>query len=291
MPQPAEMSSTFVLPPQPAFDFNARMKVQSFKGDGDLLLDKLIAASQRKEAPMESLKERTLVPFFDSSEASAATFQSLQPGRHPAASRPVAVPASPAGSPHGLKRHAHERSSAHLAGSPPKKESEVVKAKHQRRGGKQAASATGTSPASSGGKPSGGSHSDSETTSARKPRGGAVATKPAPTASPAVLLALGKKHQRAATGSGPQAQRQSPPSKRAEPMMDMAQLAAASAAAGAMLRTPGNKGAKPVAAAPATTKFAGPAFTISPTPDCLPLPTSLLMMGEAADGLAARLTL
>lgn len=272
--------------------------MKAFVGDQEILLDKLIAASQRREVPVSSLQERTLVPFFDCADPSASTFQSLQPGRRSAPSKPVVVPSH-----HGLKRGAHERSNAHLVGSPPKKENEVVQAQHQRRGGKHAAAAPGashSSPTSSGGASRAGSVSDGEATSARKPRSGgggkpplAASPRPAAVPVPAGAQAHGKKHQRERTAAPVAssvivAQRQSPPRRRPEPASVMHQLvAASSAAAGAPLRTPGSKGGKPSV----PTKFAGPAFTNSPTPDCLPLPTSSLLLAEAADGLRARLTL
>lgn len=245
---------------------------RSFKGDNDMLVDRLIAASARKEVATDSLVERALVPFFDSSDAGgAATFQALQPGRRGAATKPVAVPG-------GLKRHAHDRSSSHLAGSPPRKEGEVMQAKHARRGSKPSSSASSGGRASVDG-------SDVEMSSPpaqqRKPRSG------------------GKKHQRDSgaakpappASAAPPAQRQSPPRKRPEPVLSMRALAAASASAGAALRSPGG-GPKPTAPrGPAPTKFAGPAFTNSPTPDCLPIPTSSLLLAEAADGLRARLSL
>ncbi|KAL4440315.1 hypothetical protein ABPG75_003316 [Micractinium tetrahymenae] len=257
--------ATLVLQPVHAMEHVHR----SFKGDNDMLVDRLIAASARKEVATESLVERALVPFFDSSDASAASFQALQPGRRGAASKPVPVPG-------GLKRHAHDRSSLHLAGSPPRKEGEVLQAKHARRGSKPSSSA------SSGGRSGGDSDVEMASPPAqqRKPRSG------------------GKKHQRdggaakpaAPAPAGPSGQRQSPLRKRPEPALDMRALAAASAAAGAALRTPGGA---PKAASrwPAPAKFAGPAFTNSPTPDCLPIPTSSLLLAEAADGLRARLTL
>ncbi|PRW39162.1 hypothetical protein C2E21_6994 [Chlorella sorokiniana] len=236
-----------VLAPQPLdHHFVARsMKVQSFKGDHDMLVDRLIAASQRKEVAMDSLQERHLVPFFDSSEASATSYQALQPGRR--ASKPVPVPA------HGLKRA--ERSSGHLAGSPPKKEAEVLQARHQRRPAR---------PASSGSSAASGAASDTEMSSPppqqRKPR-------------------QGKKGKAAPASATAGAQRASPARRRADPVADLAAL-----------RSPAGRasGAK---AAPAPSKFAGPAFTNSPTPDCLPIPTSSLLLQEAADGLRSRLTL
>lgn len=42
---------------------------------------------------------------------------------------------------------------------------------------------------------------------------------------------------------------------------------------------------------PVASKFAGPAFTNSPTPECLPIPTSRFLMQDAADHLRSRLTL
>ncbi len=211
------------------------------------------------------------MPFFDSSDASTASFQALQPGRRGAATKPVAVPG-------GLKRHAHDRSSSHLAASPPRKEGEVLQAKHARRGSKP------SSPASSG---------------SRASIDGSDVEMSSPPAQQRKLRSGGKKHQRdggaakpappaTATPSG---QRQSPPRKRSEPAHTMRALAAASDSAGAALRSPGGG---PRVAAPrgsAPTKFAGPAFTNSPTPDCLPIPTSSLLLAEAADGLRARLSL
>jgi hypothetical protein len=253
------MAATLVL--QPAH--NDRMQVHTFKGDQPHLLDKLIAASLRKEVQPETLKERTLVPFFDSEEASDTTFQPLQPSRR-SPTKPAAVLPGKGG--HGLKRHAHERSSPQLAGSPPNKEAELVKARHQRRG-KQAASA--------------GSGSDTDASTARKPRASGPAN--------------GRKHQldgapRSAAPGGGSAQRQSPQRKSPDHNadLDMVQLAAASAAAATSLRTPGKA---PSLASLLPSKFAGPAFTNSPTPDCLPIPTSSLLLQEAADGLRSRLTL
>lgn len=245
------------------------MKVTSFKGDDAKLLDKLILASQIPTATPASLQERTLVPYFDSSDSADSSFAMLQRqpgGRHGA--KPLAVPAHGA----GLKRHAHERSSAHLSGSPPKKENEVVQAKHQRqRAAKQAASASTTT---AGGKGSG-SGSDSEMSSAPQQR----------------------KARGAKGGAAPQAQApQQPQGKKqgkqvaaaAAATADMRQLAAASSAAGAALRTPGSgKGA----GKGLPLKFAGPAFTNSPMPDSLPIPTSSLLLQEAAEGLRSRLTL
>ena len=216
------------------------------------------------------------MPFFDSSDASTDSFQALQPGGC-RASKPVAVPKHQ--QPAGHKRHAHERSSSQLSGSPPGKETEVLQAKHAKRAGKPTAS-TASRRASS-------PPSDAEMSSPpqlasaqRKPRSG------------------GKKHALDATpgGAAPAAtkpagagQRQSPPRKRPEPAIDMRQLAATAAAGAALLRTPG--GAKPAPRAALPTKFAGPAFTNSPTPDCLPIPTSSLLLAEAAEGLRSRLTL
>ena len=194
------------------------------------------------------------MPFFDSSEASATSFQALQPGRR--ASKPVAVPA------HGLKRV--ERSSGHLAGSPPKKEAEVLQARHQRRAPR---------PATSGSSASSGA-SDTEMSSPapqqRKPRGQGKKGKAAPAAG---------------------AQRASPTRRRADPVADLAALSAASVAAGAALRSPAGRAPSGAKAAPAPSKFAGPAFTNSPTPDCLPIPTSsLLLQVRAPLGLQGRLT-
>lgn len=196
------------------------------------------------------MQERTLVPFFDSEEASDTTFQPLQPSRR-SPTKPAAVLPGKGG--HGLKRHAHERSSPQLAGSPPNKEAELVKARHQRRG-KQAASA--------------GSGSDTDASTARKPRASGPAN--------------GRKHQldgapRSAAPGGGSAQRQSPQRKSPDHNadLDMVQLAAASAAAATSLRTPGKA---PSLASLLPSKFAGPAFTNSPTPDCLPIPTSSLLL-------------
>jgi hypothetical protein len=187
-------------------------------------------------------------------------------GRHGA--KPLAVPAHGA----GLKRHAHERSSAHLSGSPPKKENEVMQAKHQRqRAAKQAASASTTT---AGGKGSG-SGSDSEMSSApqqrkaRSAKGGAAPQAQAP------QQPQGKKQGKQAAAA-------------AAATADMRQLAAASSAAGAALHTPGSgKGA----GKGLPLKFAGPAFTNSPMPDSLPIPTPslLLQVGGcwAAAGVAA----
>lgn len=221
--------------------------------------------------PTLPLQERALVPFFDSSEEAGATsFKALQPLRRGSATKPVAVPG-------GLKRHAHDRSSSHLAGSPSRKEGEVLQAKHARRGSKASSSS------SSGGRGSV-DGSDVEMSSPpaqqRKPRSG-------------------NKHQRdsstaklmAPASAAPSGQRQSPPRKRPEPALTMRALAAASASAGAALRSPGGVPKAPVPRSPAANKFAGPAFTNSPTPDCLPIPTSSLLLAEAADGLRARLTL
>jgi hypothetical protein len=196
-----------------------------------------------------------------------SSFQALQPATSPArraASTPIAAAKAAApygGQPaHGLKRHAHERSGANLAGSPPRKETELIQAKHQRRSGKTASN--------SGGKGASAASSDSETTSVRKPRG-------APGSA--------KKHQREASGvaapGSSTSQRQSPLRKRPEGAapVDMHTLAAASAAASASLRTPPKPAVK--AAHPGLpSKFAGPAFTNSPTPDSLPIPTSSLLL-------------
>ena len=190
------------------------------------------------------------MPFFDSSEASATSFQALQPGRR--ASKPVAVPA------HGLKRV--ERSSGHLAGSPPKKEAEVLQARHQRRAPR---------PATSGSSASSGAASDTEMSSPvpqqRKPRGQGKKGKAAPAAG---------------------AQRASPTRRRADPVADLAALSAASVAAGAALRSPAGRAPSGAKAAPVPYKFAGPAFTNSPTPDCLPIPTSSLLLQVRAAGVA-----
>lgn len=186
-------------------------------------------------------QERQLVPFFDSSEASATSFQALQPGGR-RASKPVPVPAQ------GLKRA--ERSAGHLAGSPPKKEAEVLQARHQRRAPR---------PASSGGSAASGAASDTEMSSPppqqRKPRG------------------QGKK------GKGASPARRAP-----NPAADLAALSAASAAAGAALRSPAGRAPLGAKVAHAPSKFAGPAFTNSPTPDCLPIPTSSLLLQVRAAG-------
>ncbi len=202
--------------------------------------------------PFPLPQERQLVPFFDSSEASATSFTALQPSGRRAASKPVPVPA------HGLKRV--ERSSGHLAGSPPKKEAELVQARHQRRAPR---------PASSGGSAASGSASDTEMSSPapsqqRKPRSQGKKGKGAPAA--------------------PVAPRASPARRRAEPVADLAALAAASAAAGAALRSPAGRAPAGAKAGPAPYKFAGPAFTNSPTPDCLPIPTSSLLLQVCAAG-------
>lgn len=258
-----------VLQPAPVHN----MQPRSWKGDDDMLVDRLIAASRMKQVSTESLVERTLVPYFDSSDVSAGCFQSL--GRAAPATKPLAVPC-------GLKRHANERSNASLAGSPPRKEGKVVQAKHARRAGKAAALPSGSGASASttsGGRRGSNSGSDTEMTSplasTRKPRSSG-----------------GKKHALAAAGAfkpalsdGSSSQR-----KRGEPAaIDMRQLAAASAAASSVLRTPGSKGSAP--RAPFPMKFAGPAFTNSPTPDCLPIPTSSLLLAEAAESLRSRLTL
>lgn len=266
--------STLVLQPSVLPVHPRGMKVTSFKGDDATLLDRLILASQIPTATPSSLQERILVPYFDSSDSAACSFAIMQQqagSRHGA--KPLTVP--------GLKRHAHERSTANLSGSPPKKENEVVQAKHLRQRGaaaaKQAASASTTTTVVTGSKGGGnsGSGSDSEMTSApqhaqRKARSGKAAT--ATTPQPQAGRKQGNK-QAAATATA-----------------DMRQLSAASVAAGAALRTPGssNKGR---GGSPAVYKFAGPAFTNSPMPDSLPIPTSSLLFQEAAEGLCARLTL
>ncbi|KAL4856438.1 hypothetical protein ACK3TF_003234 [Chlorella vulgaris] len=276
--------ATLVLQAQPPHH-HARMQV--FKGDQDHLLDKLIAASQLREVSLDSLQERTLVPYFDASDASTASYLATQPGRKQAQQ-------SPAG--HGLKRHAHERSSAHLAGSPPKKEAELLQARHQRRAKQAASCGSASAASSSGGKGStststSGSDTEMSSIPARKSR---VLAAPAPArkhSRDASATTTAASRAAAASSSGAQRATPPPPSKRPssnQASLDMRQLAAASAAAAASLRTPGKSGAR---TPPCPSKFAGPAFTNSPTPDCLPLPTSTLLFQDAADSLRSRLTL
>lgn len=179
------------------------------------------------------------MPYFDSSEASTDSFQALQMGRHGVPTKPLPVPVAKAGR-HGPGLKRAERSSGALASSPPKKENEVLQARHHK-----------PAPATSGGSSASGSASDTEMTSAPQ---------------------LPRKQRAAGNKKG-----KSPQRKQRAGDSDMAALAAASAAAGAALRTPG--GRRPAAPrAPALSKFAGPAFTNSPTPDCLPIPTSSLLL-------------
>lgn len=107
----------------------------------------------------------------------------------------------------------------------------------------------------------------------------------------------------AAAGS-PKKENSTQPSKHQRQNSNKAAAAAAAAAAprpGPQASGKGGKGkakpaqpqATPPRAPPAklASKFAGPAFTNSPTPECLPIPTSRFLMQDAADNLRSRLTL
>eukprot|EP00887_Chlorella_sp_A99_P002418 scaffold10.g2418.t1 len=232
------MATCLVLPQQPS---SYAPMPYSFKGDTDLLVDSLIAASRKREVSDADLKERALVPFqFDSDVPPPAAAKALEALRRRGA---AAVPAGA-----GVKRGA-ERSASHLAASPPRKESERQQGRHAPRKPASSASSAGSAPSSGAGKHAG---------NRKHHRDPSVKSLPALAAT-------------AGAGDGTPG-RQSPPRKRAEATPSAAPHAAAprrfASSSGGKAATV----AAPTAPASAPGKFAGPAFFNSPTPDQLPLP-------------------
>lgn len=208
-------------------------QLDAFKGDHELMVDRLVVASKKKHVDDSLLQERALVPFFESADPSYSSFEPLE--------RRIRSTHQ-----HGLKRGAGERSGASLAsgGSTPKKDNLAAQPAKHRRGGKQAPS-------------------DSEASSVTVARTGS-------SSSEATSPSRGqRKHGRVpeahpASAPGSQGRRSpSPPHKRSE------QLSAVIDAG----------------------KYAGPAFCNSPTPDCLPIPSTNFLMTEAAASLCSQLTL
>lgn len=210
----------------------------SFKGDQDSHLDGIIVASQKKHIDDSALKDRTLVPFFDS-PVEASVLQPLQ------------------------GRSAHKK--------PYHDNAPVQK---QRKGtGKPATGTMQVVEDASNGIGKQGKNKAKKSSSPRQ-----MSPEASPNASrkhhrdPSYrsLPGLATNAHIAQSVSG----RQSPPRKRQEHTHDSATSMG------------------PMPPAPAALKFAGPAFTNSPKPDALPIPTtSLLRMHEAADRLAAGLML
>ncbi|GAB4814146.1 hypothetical protein N2152v2_001192 [Parachlorella kessleri] len=224
---------------------------QQFKGDHELLVDRLVVASQKKQVDDSLLQERVLVPFFEPSDLSKTTFEPLE--RRSRRSPP------PAQQHHGLKRNAGERSGGSLSSSP-KKENHL--AKQRRSGAKAVPAAIGRRAAY---------HSDSElssTTNLMRTFSTVSDGQTKPANSPARGQ---RKHARQHAESVPTAaaavlprRSPSPPHKREHlPSSPMGQYG----------------------------KFAGPSFCNSPTPDSLPIPTTTLLMQQAADSIRSRLTL
>lgn len=228
---------------------------QQFKGDHELLVDRLVVASQKKQVDDSLLQERVLVPFFEPSDMSHTTFEPLE--RRSRKSPP------PAAQQHlGLKRNAGERSGASLSSSP-KKENHL--AKQRRSGAKPVPAAAGRRAAY---------HSDSElssTTNLMRTFSTVSDGQTKPVNSPARGQ---RKHARqhadslpAASAAGLPRRSASPPHKREHlPNSPMGQYGLAG-------------------------KFAGPSFCNSPTPDSLPIPTTTLLMQQAVDSIRSRLTL
>ena len=212
----------------------------SFKGDQDSHLDGLIVASQKKQIDDFSLKDRALVPFFDS-PVEASVLQPLQ-----------GKPAHKKSHQDNVQVHSQRKANGKPATSPVQVEdSGFVNAKQRKGKGNKNASSP----------------------------------KQMQIAAAEVVSNAGRKHHRDPSyrnlpslavhaHSGPTVSgRQSPPRKRQEYNTHDSATSMG-----------------PIA--PAAVKFAGPAFTNSPMPDSLPIPTtSLLRMHEAADRLAAGLML
>lgn len=247
------------------------MPRSSFKGDQDGHVEQLIVASMNKQIHDHELRDRPLVPFFDGIGADTS-FEPLQKRAHPHKSASQAISNgkhTASFDHHGLKRSVNDRSNAHLtdgSGSPPKKENQVVKAKHRRNKGGAGATTSNGMPATPGAPKhsksaaknaaalasdhTNGTHSDGELSAhtaskGAKQRDGGKPPRPAPSKSSAHLDV----HSTSADGT---------PSK------------------GNGFRT---------------TKFAGPAFTNSPMPDSLPIPTTSLLLQEAAERMRSRLLL
>lgn len=260
----------------------ATMPSASFKGDQDMLIDALINASRKREISDAQLKERALVPFqFDADlpmpSTAAKSFLEV-PRRQRKASgtgSPTATIAIP--QQHVQDQRATKRAggTTQLGTSPPKKENERMQGRHQ----KPAAPSTSGTGGAKGRK----HHRD-------------------PSVKSLPALAATASTERQASMSAP-AGRASPPRKRVETNN------------GTSKPTPGSSGNRrkgdsprelcgpssgattvalpqPVLAHSASaSRFAGPTFTNSPTPDCLPLPTSSLLMAQAAEQLRATLQL
>lgn len=218
----------------PGFQSSAQ---DAFKGDHELFLDRLVVSSQKKHVEDKQLLERQLVPFFESSNSSKASYEPLER---------VARKSLPAHG-HGLKRNAGERSGNNLASTPSKKDPQTRQGKH-RRGAK-----------SQGVKPQGPqANSDSEVSTSTFVRIGSSDSASSP-------LRPQQKHTPTAT-LGDMGMASSPPS----PLNSEEHCSSLNAD---------------------YNKFAGPAFCNSPTPDCLPIPTTSLLMQEAADSLQSQLML
>jgi hypothetical protein len=216
----------------------------SFKGDQDSHLNDLIVASQTKQIDNVVLKERHLVPFFDT-HVEPAALQPLQGSKKKGSNQ------------HQQHQHGNTQYSTQCNTNANNKQQRKPKTvvddagmasaipKPPRKGGKKAAAKQATDDAAQ--HQSRKHHRDPSSKhlpGLALPGGGTI---PAPPST--------------------SERRQSPPRKRQEQnFYDTASSMPA--------------------------KFAGPAFTNSPMPDDLPLPTtSLLLMNEAADRMAQGLLL
>ena len=226
----------------------------SFKGDQESHLNDLILASQKKQVDDVVLKERALVPFFDA-PVDAGTLQPLQ------------------------GKAAHKKL--------PQQQQVMTNNKPRKANAKPAS-----------GSPKAVAVEDAFPAAAKQPKKGkkAAATKQQ-TTSEGQHQHQGRKHNRdpsyrhlpslaSAASLGPSVSssgRQSPPRKRQEQHF---YDSVSSAEQFANQHQPHQHRQSMVP------KFAGPAFTNSPMPDTLPIPTtSLLLMHEAADRMAAGLML
>ena len=215
-----------------------------------------------------------MVPFQFDADPSTTAKGTLEAPRR--SRKPAAIPSATIPIPQPKQHVSGKRggSATQLSTSPPKKESERAQGRHKK---------SASPPASSGVSPPAG--------------------------------AKGRKHHRdpstkslpslAATASVPglqQSGRASPPRKRAETAPQPTSKPAVSGRRKGDSARELHGGITPaepalaqqqaaLAHSTSASRFAGPAFTNSPTPDSLPLPTSSLLLAQAAEHLGARLQL
>lgn len=300
------------------------MQRNSFKGDSEAHVDELIVASRKPEVDASVLRERTLVPYFNDAEVPvgklAGPLESKKyNGKKPYPSQKVhhskknrnlksnssASNGSATGSAQG---ELETTSSSGISGKSPLKD-KVISNKNRKskvRNGKNGASENDVlHPARNGSRmdmqEGTQQNQGSDTNSSAGPKKNGKMTK-------------GKKHNREPSHKNlsdladrPNGTNVARPRKRYEydnghGNGDPASLPSRNgmghhSISSAMVETPGNRATQTRVASKSAMdairgeRFAGPAFTLSPTPDTLPLPTSLLIANATADRMQTGLVL